>query len=536
MTFTHALSTNNYGPAKFIVDANVSNGTHTTIASAIASASSGDTIFIRPGTYTENLTLKAGVNLTAYTGDSDSPTVKIIGKSTFTTAGSVSLSNIYFQTNSDFIFAVTGSAASILTVNYCYLNCTNNTGISFTSSSTSSLINIIQSSGNLGTTGIALFSFSGAGTLRFYDNSFENTGGSSTANTCSGSGVLGLSSTLITNPITTSSTSIFTALECQLYTVPQNVTCLTTVGGVVEFTSLASGSASAISISSGTLTLCDSLINSTNTNAITGAGALAYSGLSFLGSSSNINTTSQTVLVEGPSKTIGSSNSGNTNTLTLTNSSNTASSKANQVISVAGGTADDAFTTYTVSGVTNWSQGVDNSASDAYVLAAAAALGTNNVMSVATSGEINYPLQPAFLATHSADQNNVTGAGATITVNFTTEITDQNGDYDGTNTFTAPVTGYYGFNCSIRISDLTTAMTSGNISFATSNRSQTSNVANYGAIMTNGNILTLSHSIRADMDAADTCIVTVTISNGAGNTADLASAVTQTYFAGNLIA
>ena len=46
MTFTHALSTNNYGPAKFIVDALVANGTHTTIASALTSASSGDTIFL----------------------------------------------------------------------------------------------------------------------------------------------------------------------------------------------------------------------------------------------------------------------------------------------------------------------------------------------------------------------------------------------------------------------------------------------------------------------------------------------------------
>jgi pectin methylesterase-like acyl-CoA thioesterase len=65
MTFTHALSTNNYGPAKFIVSSSAANGTHTTIAAALTSASTGDTIFIRPGTYTENLTLKAGVNLTA---------------------------------------------------------------------------------------------------------------------------------------------------------------------------------------------------------------------------------------------------------------------------------------------------------------------------------------------------------------------------------------------------------------------------------------------------------------------------------------
>ena len=79
MTFTHALTTGNYGPAKFIVSANVYEGTHTTIAAALTSASSGDTIFIRPGTYTENLTLKAGVNLCAYECDGQTPNVTVIG-------------------------------------------------------------------------------------------------------------------------------------------------------------------------------------------------------------------------------------------------------------------------------------------------------------------------------------------------------------------------------------------------------------------------------------------------------------------------
>ena len=114
MTFTHALSTNNYGPAKFIVDASAANGTHTTIAAALTSASSGDTIFIRPGTYTENLTLKAGVNLCAFDCDDLTPNVTISGKATFTAAGTVTISGIRLQTNSDFLLAVTGSAASIV--------------------------------------------------------------------------------------------------------------------------------------------------------------------------------------------------------------------------------------------------------------------------------------------------------------------------------------------------------------------------------------------------------------------------------------
>src|SRR5258708_20620706 len=124
------LSTNTFGVAKWIVSATASDGTHTTIASALTSASSGDTIFIRPGTYTENLTLKAGVNLSAFGSDSSqNGTGKVIisGTCTMTTAGSVTISGIQLQTNSAALLAVTGTLASVVNLQNCYLNCTNTT-------------------------------------------------------------------------------------------------------------------------------------------------------------------------------------------------------------------------------------------------------------------------------------------------------------------------------------------------------------------------------------------------------------------------
>ncbi len=84
--------------------------------------------------------------------------------------------------------------------------------------------------------------------------------------------------------------------------------------------------------------------------------------------------------------------SGGTLSYTLANSSNTASAQAKQVISVGGGTADDAFQTFTVTGVTNWSQGIDNSVSDSFVLSASTALGTTNVISSTTSGNVSFVL------------------------------------------------------------------------------------------------------------------------------------------------
>ena len=53
---------NRWATSNFIVAPTIAEGAgYTTIAAALTAASSGNTIFIKPGTYTENLTLKAGV-------------------------------------------------------------------------------------------------------------------------------------------------------------------------------------------------------------------------------------------------------------------------------------------------------------------------------------------------------------------------------------------------------------------------------------------------------------------------------------------
>lgn len=298
MTFTHALATNNYGPAKWIVDASAANGTHTTIAAALTSSSSGDTIFIRPGTYTENLTLKAGVNLTAYGSDSSqNGTGKVIisGTCTLTTAGSVTISGIQLQTNSAALLAITGSAASIVNLENCYLNCTNNTGITYSSSSGSSALNIRNCSGNLGTTGIALFAHSSSGAMSIFDSNFTNTGASTTANTIS-SGSLFLISGVISNPITTSSTGLLSAFAWVFQCGPINSIALTHGGDVLSnatFCSFGGGTNSCITIST-TFGLFSCSFNSGNTNAVTGAGTVNYQAPTFSSASQTINTTTQT--------------------------------------------------------------------------------------------------------------------------------------------------------------------------------------------------------------------------------------------------
>lgn len=295
---TNANATNNFGVAQLIVDSVAGKGTHTTIANALTTAVSGQTIFIRPGTYTENLTLKVGVNLTAFVCDAVTPNVTISGTCTLSTAGTVTISGIRLQTNSAAAIAVTGSVASILQLRDCYLNCTNATGITFSSSSASASITMKNCDGDVGTTGIAIFAHSSAGYMLLDHVQFGNSGGSSTANTAS-AGIFNMMYYNFANPITTSGTNQGTWEHGLIDSLAQNVISATIGSGTTvsaKWGRFTGGSASAISIA-GSMSLEFCTISSSNNNSITGAGTLAYGNLSFVGSLSIINVTTQVPLI-----------------------------------------------------------------------------------------------------------------------------------------------------------------------------------------------------------------------------------------------
>lgn len=293
-----ALSTNTFTSATWIVNTDATKGTHTTLAGALTSASSGDTILLQ-SSVTENPTLKAGVNIIALLGSEQTPNVSITGKCTMTTAGTVTMSGIRFTTNSDFFLAVTGSAASIVNLENCYLNCLNNTGISHTSSSASSVITTLNCSGNLGTTGISYFTSTSAGNIDFQRCELLNLGNSITSSTVS-TGQIKLEHTDFNSQITTSSVGSITAYYSVVGNGNANAIAITLAGtgsGTLNFCDLISGSSSAASIGTGTsLNLNNCIINTSNTNAITGAGTLTYTCLNFTGSSSVMNVTTQTPL------------------------------------------------------------------------------------------------------------------------------------------------------------------------------------------------------------------------------------------------
>jgi hypothetical protein len=266
-----------------------SGGNQVTIQNAINAASAGDTIVVMPGNtgiYTENLTLKAGVNIAAWAGDGLTPNVTILGKATASFAGTATISGINLKTNSDFFLVVSGSSATNINLLNCNLTCSNNTGISYTTSSSSSAINIYQCIGNLATTGIAYFSSSSPGSIVFFNSNFGNTGASTTANSSS-NGAIGLNNSQFTNPFSVTSSGNIQSLNGSINCKALNTTAVTTAGtgSTLLFNNIIyGGSATAITVGAGTtvsMTGACSVQTSNGTAAISGAGTLTYSPIAF---------------------------------------------------------------------------------------------------------------------------------------------------------------------------------------------------------------------------------------------------------------
>lgn len=251
---------------------------------------------------------------------------------------------------------------------------------------------------------------------------------------------------------------------------------------------------------------------------VTGPGSSTDNAITrFDGTTGKIIQNSTVTIDDTGNITDSNSAAGATLSMTLSNTSNTASSNALHQVTVAGTSAGDAFTTYTVSGTTNWSVGVDNSVTgDPFVIAASNALGTTNVMSITTAGEVTKPLQPAFFAYLGSADSNKTGDGTSFTLgsgNALTESYDRGGDFVTTGTFTAPVTGIYQLGMNVQVTGLTSSHTLGYIAIITTAVSYVFDVANTWA-NNYANTNCLSGTVNAPMTAGDTATFTVVISGG----------------------
>lgn len=263
--------------AQFVVDPVADVGTHTTIQSAIDDAVSGEIIFVRPGVYTENLTLKAGVSLFSFRS-------VIVGKITANYAGTVRMTGFNFQTNGDYaIEQLAGSACALVLFN-CNFNITNANGIFSDNTSVGSGIELYDCTGDITNTR-TLFDFAGRTLVISGCNIARGDATTVTTSTYSGPnpGQLLIRNSYITFPITVTNggTHFFNHTFFNTQTVNTTALTVSNANGVLSYKNVyRSGTATAITINSNISSQNDTIV-STNATAVGGAGIFGYVLLSF---------------------------------------------------------------------------------------------------------------------------------------------------------------------------------------------------------------------------------------------------------------
>lgn len=278
--------------AKFVVNPTAGLGTHTTITSALAAASSGDTVFIFPGTYTENFTLPAGVAIVGWPTTDNTGGTNVIGKITISGTGSFGIANIGLQTNSDYALVVSGTGNAQVDIDSCTFTASNHTAIQVTNSNASSTVFISNTDGDLATTGIGIFNSSMSGALVFFANNWTNSGLSTSASTVS-SGSYFIQYSIFNSPITTSGTSSGGLTQSTIQTLPIATTPLT-VGGSgsnnLSFSTLFTVTAPSLTMANAAALTCtfSKMYCNGATNWATGTGTITYGVIDVTGSPTTV--------------------------------------------------------------------------------------------------------------------------------------------------------------------------------------------------------------------------------------------------------
>jgi hypothetical protein len=137
-----------------------------------------------------------------------------------------------------------------------------------------------------------------------------------------------------------------------------------------------------------------------------------------------------------------------------------------------------------------------------------------DAITIGSTGIVTMPHQPAFSASMGASQSIPSGAGE-YNLLFNVKRFDNNQDFNtSTYKFTAPVTGKYQFNASIRVDSMSTDTTYYRLRLHTSNQIYHPSLIDPGGFSGSGpNYFPMTTSVLADMDAGDEAYVTI---NGSG--------------------
>ncbi len=302
--------TNKFSNYKWIVDTNGldQGATHTTIAGALSTAVSGESIFVKPGQYTEDLTLKAGVNIVGDIAGFTEDFPEIVGKLTATDTGTHNIIGFKLTPNSDFGLVVSGSNSTIVFLHTSRLRIDTNTYLNFTNSNVNSVVYFDNCLGRTVNAGNTLFVSTSVGVIFI---NYCNFAGDSTSieNSTISAGEVAMNHSLFSVPIQTTGTASIRIKHCNLN--PQGTPAFiidhqSTLSPLQEQNtvfhtriSAATRTSPAINIGAGAqLEMISCIIGSENVNPIVGTGTLIYSDLQFDASGNIQNTISQVTRTE----------------------------------------------------------------------------------------------------------------------------------------------------------------------------------------------------------------------------------------------
>jgi hypothetical protein len=261
---------------------------YTTIATAYAAAVAAgapQTVFIQPGTYIENITATSGIHLKSWctpTNTSLNPVI-INGTITYSGADAIVIEGICLETNGATASLVASSG--YVTLLNCMFENGSNTAMTLTGAQVT-----LQDCVMTGQP-FALFSISTNGGISINGGHLNYSTVASTAS----AGFVTIFNSRFDGPITTSGTATFSADNTYL-----GAELIHGGSGTPSYAKnchFNTGANAAVSVgASGVLTLSNCVITSSATDVITGAGTVNIQGVSYAGTSSLVNTTTQAVL------------------------------------------------------------------------------------------------------------------------------------------------------------------------------------------------------------------------------------------------
>jgi len=282
-----------------IVDPTQYYGTHQTIAAAVTAASAGDVIFIRPGIYTENLTIAKNLTFFAYGGKNryeENYAVEIVGKITIATNNTIiGFSNIKFTANGNNIAQITSTDTKI-TFNGCFIDYTDQTA--FVTSGNLNNIHLNSCYATCIANG-RLFTMTNVGTFWIQESQIIDITSPLTSTHDTGSVFIQGSRVNVPIQCTTSGLidiqNSFMGSNVTPYTDRQYVSSTGAAAIYIANSNICSGTQAGLSVgATGIAYVTNSEFNSSAANVLTGAGTLKYGGIIFTGASNGHNVTTET--------------------------------------------------------------------------------------------------------------------------------------------------------------------------------------------------------------------------------------------------